>query len=96
MFGYSWGPILIILLIVLILFGPRRLPELGDSIGKAIRSFKKAHDEPQQENVPPKEVTGGTGAAGAAPQAATCPQCHKDLTGDFAFCPHCGSKVKAA
>ena len=94
MFGYSWGPILLILLIVLILFGPRRLPELGDSIGKAIRSFKKAHDEPP-ENLPPKEVAGNTGAAGSAPQAAVCPQCHKDLSGDFAFCPHCGHPLKS-
>ncbi len=92
MFGYSWGPILIILLIVLILFGPRRLPELGDSIGKAIRSFKKAHEEPP-ENVPPKEVT-GTSASTA--QTATCPACQKELSGDFAFCPHCGNKLKAA
>ena len=94
MFGYSWGPILIILLIVLILFGPRRLPELGDSIGKAIRSFKKAHEEPP-ETIPPKEVT-NTGAAGPAAQATVCPSCHTDLSGDFAFCPHCGYKLKAA
>jgi sec-independent protein translocase protein TatA len=92
MFGYGWGPILIILLIVLILFGPKRLPELGDSIGKAIKSFKKAHDEP--ENLPKEDAGGATGASGAA-QAATCPSCHKELGGDFAFCPHCGRSLKA-
>ncbi len=93
MFGYSWGTIVIILVIVLILFGPRRLPELGESIGKAIRSFKKAHDEPEIQA--PKEETPGTAAHTAAPQASTCPQCQKALTGEFAFCPHCGAKVKA-
>jgi sec-independent protein translocase protein TatA len=92
MFGYGWGPILIILLIVLILFGPKRLPELGDSIGKAIKSFKKAHDEP--ENLPKEDAGGATGASGAA-QAASCPSCHKELGGDFAFCPHCGHGLKA-
>jgi sec-independent protein translocase protein TatA len=93
MFGYGWGPILIILVIVLILFGPKRLPELGESIGKAIRSFKKAHDEP--ENQPPKqEAVGETGASGAT-QAANCPACQKDLGGDFVFCPHCGHRIKA-
>lgn len=92
MFGYGWGPILIILLIVLILFGPKRLPELGDSIGKAIKSFKKAHDEP--ENLPKEDAGGATGASGAT-QAATCPSCHKELGGDFAFCPHCGHSLKA-
>jgi sec-independent protein translocase protein TatA len=94
MFGYGWGPILIILLIVLILFGPRRLPELGESIGKAIRGFKKAHDEPPSQQQ--QEVTGA--AAGGGPEAAkpgTCPQCQKTLGGEFAFCPHCGHKLKA-
>lgn len=92
MFGYSWGPILIILLIVLILFGPKRLPELGDSIGKAIKSFKRAHDEP--ENLPKQEAGGSTGGSAAA-QASTCPACQKELGGEFAFCPHCGHRLKA-
>lgn len=93
MFGYSWGPILIILLIVLILFGPRRLPELGESIGKAIKGFKKAHDEPPAQ----QEITGTGTASGseAAAKPGTCPQCQKELGGEFAFCPHCGHKVKA-
>lgn len=93
MFGYSWGTILIILVIVLILFGPRRLPELGESIGKAIRSFKKAHDEPEAAG--PKESIPGSGSATATSQTGTCSQCHKELAGDFVFCPHCGHKLKA-
>lgn len=89
MFGYNWGPILIILLIVLILFGPRRLPELGESIGRAIKSFKKAHDDADQITKTEE------GAAGAQTQAPTCPGCQKPVGGDFAFCPHCGHKLKA-
>lgn len=94
MFGYGWGPILIILLIVLILFGPRRLPELGESIGKAIRSFKKAHDEGPEATAAKGEIP-GSAASSATPQSTTCPQCHKDLSGEFAFCPHCGHSLKA-
>ncbi len=37
--------LLIVLFIVLIIFGPRRLPELGEGLGKSIRSFKKAMSE---------------------------------------------------
>jgi sec-independent protein translocase protein TatA len=92
MFGYSWGTVVIILVIVLILFGPRRLPELGESIGKAIKSFKKAHDEPEIQ--PPKEELPGSSAT-TATQTSACPQCHKGLNGEFAFCPHCGYKLKA-
>ena len=39
--------LLVILVIVLIIFGPGKLPELGNTIGKAIRGFKKAMDEPE-------------------------------------------------
>lgn len=39
MFGIS-GSHLLILLIVLLIFGPRRLPELGSTLGKAMRNFK--------------------------------------------------------
>lgn len=92
MFGYNITTLIIILAIALLLFGPRRLPELGDSIGKAIRSFKKAHEDPDaaktQTEIPP--------SATAASQAATCPQCHKEVGGDFAFCPHCGGKMNKA
>ncbi len=34
--------LLLILLIVLIIFGPGKLPEIGEGLGKSIRSFKKA------------------------------------------------------
>ncbi len=45
--------LLVILFIVLIIFGPGKLPELGESLGKSIRSFKKAFsekDEPRDEH----------------------------------------------
>lgn len=41
MFGIS-GEHLLVLGIVLLIFGPRRLPELGNTLGKAIRNFKDA------------------------------------------------------
>jgi sec-independent protein translocase protein TatA len=92
MFGYNVTTLIIILAIALLLFGPRRLPELGDSIGKAIRSFKKAHEDPDaastRTEIPPSSTT--------ASQAATCAQCHKEVGGDFAFCPHCGGKMNKA
>ena len=92
MFGYNITTLIIILAIALLLFGPRRLPELGESIGKAIRSFKNAHEDPDaastRTEIPP--------SATATPQAATCPQCHKAVNGDFAFCPYCGSPMTKA
>ena len=95
MFGYNITTLIIILVIALLLFGPKRLPELGDSIGKAIRGFKKAtEDEP--EPLPPsgEPPTKPKPEEQATAALKACPQCQKDLTGDFAFCPHCGQKVK--
>jgi sec-independent protein translocase protein TatA len=96
MFGYSWGPILIILVIVLLLFGPKRLPELGESIGKAINSFKKAHDEPENLTHKQEAEFASQSTASSETQKNTCPQCQKELGGDFAFCPHCGHNLKSA
>ncbi len=41
--------LIIILVIALIIFGPRKLPDLGSSLGKAIRDFKKAMNEPEEK-----------------------------------------------
>lgn len=38
----GWGEILVVALVVILLFGAKRLPEIGSAIGKAIREFKKA------------------------------------------------------
>ena len=46
MFGdLGIGELLIIFAIALLVFGPRKLPELGSSVGQAIREFKKAVTE---------------------------------------------------
>ena len=41
--------ILLILLAILVIFGPKRLPEMGRSLGKAIREFKSAGKEIQND-----------------------------------------------
>ena len=52
--------IIIIALIALIIFGPKKLPELGSGLGKAIKDFKTAMNEtnePPAEHPPEKEKT---------------------------------------
>ncbi|MCK4225786.1 twin-arginine translocase TatA/TatE family subunit [candidate division WOR-3 bacterium] len=57
MFGtIGWSEIIIILIIALLLFGAKRLPEVGKSLGKAIREFKRAFSglsEDLEEEEPP-------------------------------------------
>jgi sec-independent protein translocase protein TatA len=45
MFGGHIYELIIVLVIALVVFGPKRLPELGSSIGKGIREFRKATNE---------------------------------------------------
>ena len=47
---------LIVLAVVILLFGPRRLPELAKGMGEAIREFKKAVASPDQQKT---QITGG-------------------------------------
>jgi len=55
MFGLGMQELIIILVIVVILFGARRLPEIGGGIGKAIKNFKKATSEPDEIDVTPRD-----------------------------------------
>ncbi|MGD0022414.1 MAG: twin-arginine translocase TatA/TatE family subunit [Smithellaceae bacterium] len=45
MFGIGMSELLIILLIILIIFGVGKLPEIGSALGKGIRNFKKSVNE---------------------------------------------------
>lgn len=51
MFGMGMPELMIILVVVTILFGGKRLPELATGMGKAIRNFKKASTEPAEIEV---------------------------------------------
>lgn len=41
MFGLGFGELVVILLIVVLMFGGRKLPQLGASLGESIKNFKK-------------------------------------------------------
>jgi Tat protein translocase TatB subunit len=45
MFGIGFQEMLLILVVVLIFFGPKRLPDLAKSLGKGLAEFKKASEE---------------------------------------------------
>ena len=52
----GWGELLIILAVVLLLFGARKLPEVGRSLGEAIREFQRAlHGKSDDQPPPPSE-----------------------------------------
>jgi sec-independent protein translocase protein TatA len=53
MFGLGYQELLIILVIVLILFGANRLPELARSLGSSVKEFKKGVNEAKAEDSTP-------------------------------------------
>ena len=55
MFGLSMQELLVIMIIVVVLFGATRLPEIGKGIGQAIKNFKKGVSEPDEIDVTPKK-----------------------------------------
>jgi sec-independent protein translocase protein TatA len=57
MFGLGMQELLVILVIVIVLFGATRLPEIGKGVGQAIRNFKKGVNEPEEIDVTPKKET---------------------------------------
>lgn len=51
--GIGMPELLVILVIILIIFGAGKLPEIGGAIGKGIKNFKKASKEPDEIDVTP-------------------------------------------
>lgn len=49
MFGIGTTELIIIMFIILLIFGAKKLPELAQGLGKGIREFKKASNEIQEE-----------------------------------------------
>jgi sec-independent protein translocase protein TatA len=57
MFGLGVQELIVIFLIVMVLFGAKKLPEIGKGLGKGIREFKRATDHATDEDdAEPKKV----------------------------------------
>ena len=50
----SMSEILVILVVILVLFGSKKLPEIGSGLGRAIKNFKKATTEPDEIDITPQ------------------------------------------
>jgi sec-independent protein translocase protein TatA len=57
MFGLGTQELLIILIIIVVIFGATRLPQLGSGIGQAIKNFKKSVREAEEIDVTPQKDT---------------------------------------
>jgi len=55
MFGLGFPEILVILLILFFLFGAKRLPQIGESLGKTVRELRKIRDDRKSDKKRDKE-----------------------------------------
>ncbi len=58
MFGLGVGELLVILVIVMIIFGAGKLPEIGEGLGRGIRSFRREIKKPEEIDITPEDEDG--------------------------------------
>ncbi|HEY1391339.1 MAG TPA: twin-arginine translocase TatA/TatE family subunit [Ktedonobacterales bacterium] len=75
--GFHWYDLIPLALIALLIWGPKRLPEMGSSIGKTIKEFQKSMRDVKEPEAPPTSAIPPTTPAAtpelpsAAPVSAT-------------------------
>jgi sec-independent protein translocase protein TatA len=72
----GWPELLVVLVIALVIFGPKRLPDMGRQLGRGLREFKKATSEIQDHfdlSLEDKNEKTEAGAQASAASATTAP-----------------------
>ena len=98
-FGLGAPELIIILVILVLLFGATRLVDIGGSLGRGIREFRKNIREPAE----PEEARPTDQPTSASPppprdlgvSARTCSNCNAQLASDAKFCAECGAPTQA-
>jgi sec-independent protein translocase protein TatA len=88
MFGLGYQELLLILVIVLVLFGGSKLPDLAKSLGKSMQEFKKGVADPDEDRKSALVTPSAT-----PPASRTCRACKAPLEVTWSHCPRCGTAV---
>jgi len=91
------GEILLLLLVALLLFGAKRLPEIGRSLGQGMREFKDSisgseRTESEPVALEPSDESPGTGAI-VEPGRRFCSGCGAQARPEDRFCSSCGASL---
>jgi RNA polymerase subunit RPABC4/transcription elongation factor Spt4 len=88
--GISFEQLILLLVLALILFGPERLPEIAEKLGKWVAHLRQASADFTQQyqqvlNPPPPPPL-------PLPEEFYCVHCARKMEQRFTFCPHCGQR----
>ena len=94
--------LIVVLVIVLLVFGPGKLPELGRAVGDGLRELKKAtsgDDKEKSEAQAAATATSTVTPISATPSAPTmasrpCPSCRGPVPVGDKFCGNCGATIE--
>lgn len=87
MMGIGFSELVVILVIIMIIFGAGKLPEIGSAFGKSIRNFKTSMKEAEAETLEPAANAGAEGAAqnaGGAQTAKAADKKEEDMIDEMA------------
>ena len=98
-FGLGPMELVIILLVLVMLFGATRLADLGGSLGKGIKEFRKEVSNEEEEAPPPSAqasaASNGNGSIVGAVSAVKCASCGTLNEAAAKFCSNCGAGIAA-
>jgi sec-independent protein translocase protein TatA len=101
------GHLIVVLVIVLLVFGPGKLPELGKAVGDGLRELKKATGDNADKDAnqaastttttaPTASTSPVAGTNGVAAGTRICAKCNAIVPVGDKFCGVCGSSMEAA
>jgi sec-independent protein translocase protein TatA len=100
-FGLGPMELVIILLVLVMLFGATRLADIGGSLGKGIKEFRKEVAADDDEIKPAEDASSAAPSAsanGGGPEvvsAVKCPSCGALNAADAKFCSQCAAAIAA-
>jgi len=93
-FGISFEELIILLVLAFILFGPQKLPEYAETLGRFVAKMRQASSELTRQYQNPFQYPPDPPPPPPPAATAACPSCQQPVTPEFTFCPKCGQRLK--
>jgi Sec-independent protein translocase protein TatA/RNA polymerase subunit RPABC4/transcription elongation factor Spt4 len=97
MFGINLEELIVLAVLAFILFGPQKLPEYAEKLGRLVAKLRAASTEVTQQFQNPFQYPPEPGLPqqpSPNPEHTTCPSCFQTVGREFKFCPGCGRRLE--